>query len=91
MNTNKATAFIFSVVIVLIIFLPNAIKNQNNNSKHPEMKTIIETNETNLASIQFKKSNKVTDWQDLSREEQEKLLNTLSAYYDLYAKFIKPE
>jgi len=55
------------------------------------MKTIIETNETDLAAVQFKKSNKITDWQDLSRTEQIKVLNAFSAYYNLYAKFIKPE
>ena len=55
------------------------------------MKTIIETNETDLASVQFKKSNKVTDWKDLNRAEQIKVLNAFSAYYNLYAKFIKPE
>ena len=26
------------------------------------MKTIIETNETDLAAVQFKKSNKITNW-----------------------------
>ena len=55
------------------------------------MKTIIETNETDLAAVQFKKSNKVTDWEDLSRAEQLKVLNAFSAYYNLYSKFLKPE
>ena len=55
------------------------------------MKTIIETNETDLAAVQFKKSNKVKDWQNLSRAEQIKVLNALSAYYGLYSKFINPE
>lgn len=55
------------------------------------MKTIIETDETNLAGVQFKKSNKITDWNDLSRAEQIKVLNAFSAYYGLYSKFLKPE
>jgi len=53
------------------------------------MKTIIETNETDLAGIHFKKGNKVVNWEDLSRDEQIKILNTFTAYYGLYSKFIK--
>ena len=55
------------------------------------METIIETNETDLAGVQFKKNNKVTDWHDLSRSEQIKVLNAFSAYYGLYSKFLKTE
>lgn len=55
------------------------------------MKTIIETDDTDLAAVQFKKSNKVINWEDLSRSEQVKILNAFSAYYGLYSKFIKPE
>lgn len=55
------------------------------------MKTIIETNETDLAAVQFKKSNKITNWEDLSRSEQIKVLNAFSAYYGLYSKCLKPE
>ena len=55
------------------------------------MKTIIETNDTDSAAIQFKKSNKLINWKDLSRSEQVKILNAFSAYYGLYSKFIKPE
>lgn len=55
------------------------------------MKTIIETNETDLASVQFKKRNKAINWEDLSRAEQIKVLNAFSAYHGLYSKFIKPE
>lgn len=55
------------------------------------MKTIIETNETDLAAVQFKKSNKITNWEELSRAEQIKVLNAFSAYYSLYSKFLKPE
>jgi hypothetical protein len=53
------------------------------------MKTIIETDETNLASIQFKKSNKIVSWESLSQEEQVKFLNALSGYCELYSKFLK--
>lgn len=63
----------------------------NDNKKIIIMKTIIETDETNLAAVQFKKNNKVTDWEDLSQAEQIKVLNAFSAYYGLYSKFIKPE
>ena len=55
------------------------------------MKTIIETNETDLAAIKFKKSNKITNWEDLSRVEQIKVLNAFSSYYGLFSKFLKPE
>ena len=55
------------------------------------MKTIIETNETDIAGVVFKKSNKTTDWSALSRAEQIKVLNALSAYYGLYSRFLKPE
>ena len=55
------------------------------------MKTIIETNETDLAAIQFKKSNKPVNWEDLSRQEQIKIVNSLSAYYKLFNNFVKSE
>ena len=55
------------------------------------MKAIIEVNETNLAAIKFKKSNKDIDWKDLSMEEQIKILNAMTAYYNLYINFIKSE
>lgn len=55
------------------------------------MKTIIETNETDLTAVQFKKSNKITNWEYLSRAEQIKVLNAFSAYYGLFSKFLKPE
>ena len=55
------------------------------------MKTILETNETNLASVQFKKSNKTINWQDLTRAEQKIIVNALAAYSKLYSEFIKPE
>lgn len=55
------------------------------------MKAIIEINETNLAAIEFKKSNKAIDWKDLSRTEQIKILNAMNAYHNLYINFIKPE
>lgn len=53
------------------------------------MKTIIETDETDLAGLQFEKEGVITDWQNLTREEQIKILNTFQAYYELYSKFIK--
>ena len=55
------------------------------------MKTIIEINDTDLAAVQFKKSNKVINWEDLRRSEQVIILNAFSAYYGLYSKFLKPE
>jgi hypothetical protein len=53
------------------------------------MKTIIETNETDLASAQFKKSNKTIAWCDLTRAEQIKVVSALAAYFKLYSQFIK--
>ena len=55
------------------------------------MKTIIETNETDLAAIQFKKSNKPINWENLSRQEQIKIVNSLSAYYKLFNNFVKSD
>lgn len=55
------------------------------------MKTIIETGTDNLSGIHFKKGNKVINWEDLSRNEQIKVLNSFSAYYGLYSKFLKIE
>ena len=55
------------------------------------MKTIIETDDTDLAAVQFKKSNKVINWEDLSRSEQVKILHAFSAYYGLSSTFIKQE
>jgi len=55
------------------------------------MKTIIKTSTDNIAEIQFKKGNKNTDWKDLDRTEQVKILNALCAYWELYSKFIKTE
>ena len=37
------------------------------------------------------KSNKITNWEYLSRAEQIKVLNAFSAYYGLFSKFLKPE
>lgn len=53
------------------------------------MKAIIQTDETNLSSIQFKKSNKVVSWESLTQDEQVKFLNALYGYYELYSKFKK--
>ena len=55
------------------------------------MKTIIETNDTDSAAIQFKKSNKLINWKDLSRAEQVKILNAFSSCYDFYSTLIKSE
>jgi hypothetical protein len=55
------------------------------------MKTIIKTSTDNIAEIQFKKGNKSTDWKDLDRTEQVKVLNALCSYWELYSKFIKTE
>lgn len=53
------------------------------------MKTIIETDETDMAGLSFEKEGDITNWKDLTREEQIKILNTFQAYYELYSKFIK--
>ena len=53
------------------------------------MKTIIKTDKTDLAGLQFEKQGVITDWQDLTREEQVKITNAFIAYYNLYSKFIK--
>ena len=55
------------------------------------MKTIIETDDTDLAAVQFKKSNKLINWKDLSRAEQIKILNAFSSCYDFYSTLIKSE
>jgi len=53
------------------------------------MKTIIETDETNLAGLTFEKEGKIICWQDLTKEEQIKIINTFIAYSKLYSKFLK--
>jgi len=53
------------------------------------MKTIIETDETDLSGLSFEKEGVITDWQDLTREEQIKILNAIGAHYNLFSKFIK--
>ena len=55
------------------------------------MKTIIEVNETDLVSLDFKKGNKMISWDDMKRSEQIKILSALSHFHDLFSKFIKPE
>ena len=55
------------------------------------MKTIIEVNETDLVSLDFKKGNKMISWDDMKRSEQIKILSALSHFHELFSKFIKPE
>ena len=55
------------------------------------MKTIIETDKSNLVRLHFEKDGVITEWGDLSLKEQMKVLNTFSKYYNLYLKFLKPE
>jgi hypothetical protein len=52
------------------------------------MKTIIEINETNIASIQFEKDGKELKWEELSRSDQIKTANAMHAYLELFARFI---
>lgn len=53
--------------------------------------TIIKTDKTNIAQITFKKGKKIINWNDLEKEEQIKILNTFSAYYELFYKLVKQE
>lgn len=55
------------------------------------MKTIIETDDTDLAGLQFEKDGKLISWEDLSQAEQMKILNAFAGYYKLYSKFISTE
>ena len=55
------------------------------------MKTIIETDETNLACLDFKKGKKMINWNELTRTEQVKILNAMSHFHELFSKFIKTE
>ena len=55
------------------------------------MKTIIETYETDLVSLDFKKGKKMISWDDMKRSEQIKILSALSHFHELFSKFIKPE
>jgi len=53
------------------------------------MKTIIETNETSLAAISFEEEGEAVQWEDMSRDKQIKIINTLSQFHNLFYKFIK--
>ena len=55
------------------------------------MKAIIETYETDLVSLDFKKGKKMISWDDMKRSEQIKILSALSHFHELFSKFIKPE
>jgi len=55
------------------------------------MKTIIETNETELASIKFEDEGKDVNWEDMTYNEQAKIINTMAQFYKLFYKFIKEE
>ena len=55
------------------------------------MKAIIETYETDLVSLDFKKGKKMISWADMKRSEQIKILSALSHVHELFSKFIKPE
>lgn len=55
------------------------------------MKALIELNDDNLASIEFSKNEKQTQWGELSRDEQIRLLGALSQFYGLFERFVKPE
>lgn len=49
----------------------------------------IEENDPN-AGVRFKCGRKDTDFNDLTRAEQSKMLNAWLAFYQLYAKFYAP-
>lgn len=55
------------------------------------MKAIIEINETGLASLDLKKEKKQINWEELTRVEQIRIVNSLSKFHELFSKFIKPE
>ena len=55
------------------------------------MKAIIEINESGLCSLDFKKGKKQIKWEELTRVEQIRIVNSLSKFHDLFSKFIKPE
>lgn len=54
------------------------------------MKTIIETDETDLASIYFKSNENIIEWKDLSREDQIKITDALSKFSNLLFNSVKP-
>ena len=55
------------------------------------MKAIIEINESGLCSLDFKKEKKQINWDELTRVEQIRIVNSLSKFHELFSKFIKPE
>lgn len=55
------------------------------------MKIVIGIEKDNLSSCQIKKQNKVIDWSELTRDEQIKILNSISSHYNLLNRFIKSE
>ena len=55
------------------------------------MKTIIETDETNLCCLDFKKGKKMINWNELTRTEQVKILNALSQFHELFSKLLETE
>ena len=55
------------------------------------MKAIIEINENGLCSLDFKKGKKQINWDELTRVEQIRIVNSLSKFHELFSKFIKPE
>jgi len=55
------------------------------------MKAIIKINESGLASLDFKKEKKRINWEELTRVEQIRMVNSLSNFHELFSKFIKPE
>lgn len=55
------------------------------------MKAIFHISEEELSSCVLKKKNKVIQWGDLTKEEQNKLLKSIASFYNLFSKFIKPE
>ena len=55
------------------------------------MKAIIEINESGLCSLDLKKGKKQIKWEELTRVEQIRIVNSLSKFHELFSKFIKPE
>ena len=54
-----------------------------------KIKAIIEIGEKGLASIDFKKGNKIVSWDDLEKTEQAKILNSFTTFHELFYKFFK--
>ncbi len=55
------------------------------------MKVIIEINESGFSGLDLKKGKKRINWDELTRVEQIRMVNSLSNFHELFSKCIKPE